>query len=59
MEGPAIKFNDDRLSRTLDVLPKHKREIGREVRPQTLGCLDLDLRFLFYDLTAFVVSGGY
>jgi transposase len=56
---PAGKFNDDRLGRTLDALAEHKREIWQEVVHQALVRFDLDLRFLFYDLTAFVMSGAY
>ena len=65
---PAAKFNacrerrwhfDDRLARTLDLLSAHAREIWLEIVQQALLRFELDLHFLFYDLTAFVMQGEY
>jgi len=56
---PAHKFNDDRLGRTLEALAPHLRDIWLEVVQQALLHFDIDLRFIFYDLTAFVVHGEY
>jgi transposase len=55
----AIKFNDDRLGRTLDAITEHKREIWLDIVHQALVRFDIDLRFLFYDLTAFVMQGAF
>lgn len=56
---PAAKFNDDRLGRTLDALSPHTRDIWLEVVHRALVQAEIDLSFLFYDLTAFVVHGSY
>ncbi len=56
---PATRFNDDRLGRTLEVLAAHAETIWQEVVHQALLRFDLDVRFLFYDLVAFVVHGEY
>jgi transposase len=56
---PAARFNDDRLGRTLEVLAAHAETIWQEVVHQALLRFDLDVRFLFYDLVAFVVHGEY
>lgn len=56
---PAAKFNDDRLRRTLNILAPHLRAIWLDVVHQALVHLDVDLRVLFYDLTAFIVQGAY
>jgi transposase len=56
---PAAKFNDDRLGRTLDALAPHAREIWLDIVHQALLRFDLDLHFLFYDLTAFVTHGAF
>jgi len=56
---PAAKFNDDRLRRTLEVLAPHLRAIWLDIVHQALVHLDVDLRVLFYDLTAFIVQGAY
>ena len=56
---PATKFNDDRLARTLDALSLHKREIWLAISQQALQRFNIDKRFLFYDLTAFVMQGAY
>ena len=56
---PAEKFNDDRLARTLDAISPHSREIWQAVVHQALVQAEIDLRLIFYDLTAFVVHGSY
>lgn len=56
---PAEKFNDDRLGRTLDSLRQHQTAIWLDVLKQVQRHLDLELRVLFYDLTAFVLHGEY
>lgn len=56
---PAAKFNDDRLGRTLDAIAEHQREIWLDIVNQALVRFHIDLRFLFYDLTAFVMQGAF
>jgi transposase len=56
---PAAKFNDDRLERTLDALEPHLEAIWIEVVTVALRKADIDLRVIFYDLTAFAVQGHY
>jgi transposase len=56
---PAAKFNDDRLGRTLDALAPHAREIWLDIVHQALLRFDIDLHFVFYDLTAFVAQGAF
>lgn len=56
---PAAKFNDDRLGRTLDAIAAHQRDIWLDIVSQALRRFDIDLRFLFYDLTALVAHGAY
>jgi len=56
---PAEKFNDDRLGRTLEAIAPHAEAIWDDVVHLALRRFDLDVRFLFYDLTAFVVHGEY
>lgn len=56
---PAAKFNDDRLGRTLDALAAHQRDIWLDIVSQALRRFEIDLRFLFYDLTALVAQGAY
>jgi transposase len=56
---PAAKFNDDRLGRTLDAIAAHPREIWLDIVSQALRRFQIDLRFLFYDLTALVAQGAY
>ncbi len=56
---PAAKFNDDRLGRTLDALAAHQRAIWLDIVSQALCRFAIDLRFLFYDLTALVAQGAY
>lgn len=56
---PAAKFNDDRLARTLEELAQHQTAIWHDVLKQARQQLNLELRVLFYDLTAFVLHGEY
>jgi transposase len=56
---PAEKFNDDRLARTLDAISPHTRDIWQDVVHRALVQAGIDLSFIFYDLTAFVVHGNY
>jgi transposase len=56
---PAAKFNDDRLGRTLDAIAAHQRDIWLDIVSQALRRFNIDLRFLFYDLTALVAQGAY
>jgi transposase len=56
---PATKFNDDRLGRTLDAIAEHQRDIWLDIVQQALRRFDIDLRFLFYDLTALVCQGAF
>lgn len=56
---PAAKFNDDRLGRTLEAIGQHNREIWQDVAHRALVQANVDLRVIFYDLTAFVVHGSY
>ena len=59
LDIPAEKFNDDRLGRTLDAISQHSRDIWQDVVHRALIQFDIDLSFIFYDLTAFVVHGAY
>jgi len=56
---PASKFNDDRLARALDDIKPHCRNIWLDVIEIAIQRYDIDLRVLFYDLTAFVAHGDY
>jgi transposase len=56
---PAEKFNDDRLGRTLDALAAHQREIWLDIVNVALVQFNIDLRLIFYDLTAFVMQGEF
>jgi transposase len=56
---PAEKFNDDRLGRSLEAIAPYAEAIWQDVVHRALLRFDLDVRFLFYDLTAFVVHGEY
>lgn len=56
---PAVKFNDDRLGRTLDALYPHLASIWLEVVEQAMLKADIDLSLIFYDLTAFIAHGHY
>ncbi len=56
---PPAKFNDDRLGRTLDALAAHSHEIWLDIVNQALLRFQLDLHFLFYDLTALVMQGAF
>lgn len=55
----AEKFNDDRLGRTLDAMASHEREIWLDIVNAALVQFDLDVSFIFYDLTAFVMQGEF
>jgi len=59
LDVPAKKFNDDRLGRTLEAIAPHAEAIWQDVVHIALLRFDLDVRLLFYDLTAFVVHGEY
>lgn len=56
---PADKFNDDRLGRALDIIAQHPRDIWQDIVHEALQRFDIDLRFIFYDLTAFVMQGEF
>jgi len=56
---PVEKFNDDRLGRTLAAIGPHARDIWQDILGVALLRFDIDVRLLFYDLTAFVVHGEY
>jgi transposase len=47
------------LGRTLEAIAPHAEAIWQDVVHIALLRFDLDVRFLFYDLTAFVVHGEY
>jgi transposase len=56
---PAIKFNDDRLARTLDAIQPHCRDIWQAIAHRALVQAQVDLSLIFYDLTAYIVHGNY
>jgi transposase len=56
---PADKFNDDRLGRTLDAIAQHQRDIWQDIIHEALQRFDIDLHFIFYDLTAFTMQGEF
>lgn len=56
---PAVKFNDDRLGRTLDALYPHLEAIWLELVEVAILKADIDLSLIFYDLTAFITHGRY
>ncbi len=56
---PAVRFNDDRLGRTLEAISVHSRDIWLDIVHHALVRFDIDLSLVFYDLTAFVVQGEY
>jgi len=56
---PALKFNDDRLARTLDAIQPHCRDIWQAVTHRALVQAKVDLSLIFYDLTAYIVHGSY
>jgi transposase len=56
---PADKFNDDRLGRTLDAIADHQRDIWQDIVHEALQRFDIDLHFIFYDLTAFTMQGEF
>jgi transposase len=55
----ARKFNDDRLGRTLEAIEPHLQAIWLEIVIRALECYNIDLRVIFYDLTAFIMMGEY
>jgi transposase len=55
----ADKFNDDRLGRTLDAIARRQRDIWQDIVHEALQRFDIDLSFIFYDLTAFVMQGEF
>jgi len=55
----ADKFNDDRLGRMLDAIAQHQREIWQDIVHEALLRFNIDLSFIFYDLTAFVMQGEF
>ncbi len=59
LDIPASKFNDDRLGRTLDAIAPHMREIWLEIVSRALERYDIELKVIFYDLTALVMMGDY
>ncbi|MCP4358601.1 MAG: DUF4277 domain-containing protein, partial [Chloroflexi bacterium] len=54
---PALKFNDDRLNRTLDALYPHLEIIWLELVEQAMRKANIDMSVIFYDLTAFIMHG--
>jgi transposase len=56
---PANKFNDDRLGRTLDAIAQHQRDIWQDIVHEALQRFNIDVRFIFYDLTALVMQGEF
>jgi transposase len=56
---PAVRFNDDRLARTLDAIAPHCRDIWLAVVSVAIERYDIHLGMIFYDLTAFVAHGAY
>ena len=59
LQVPVEKFNDDRLGRTLEAIGPHARDIWLDIVNLAWLRFDIDVRLLFYDLTAFVVHGEY
>lgn len=56
---PVEKFNDDRLGRSLEAIGPHAREIWQDIVHIALQRFDIDVRLLFYDLSAFMLHGEY
>lgn len=56
---PAVKFNDDRLGRTLTAIAPHAEEIWQAVVQRTLVQAEMDVDLIFYDLSAFIAHGDY
>ncbi len=54
-----LKFNDDRLGRTLDALAEHLPAIWTDIQQQMLLHYKVDLSVVFYDLTALIMTGQY
>lgn len=55
----AAKFNKDRLGRALDAMAPHCQAIWQAVVSQALARYQIDLRVIYYDLTAFIMHGEY
>ncbi len=55
----AAKFNKDRLARTLDAITPHCQEIWQAVVSRAIERYGIDLRVIYYDLTAFIMHGEY
>jgi len=55
----AAKFNKDRLARTLDALAPHSQAIWQAVVSRAIERYQIDLRVIYYDLTAFIMHGEY
>ena len=55
----AAKFNDDRLGRTLTAISPHVEDIWQAVIQRALVQAQVDLRLIFYDLSAFIAHGAY
>lgn len=55
----ASKFNKDRLARSLDAITPHYQEIWQAVVSRAIERYGIDLRVIYYDLTAFIMQGEY
>lgn len=55
----ASKFNKDRLARSLDAITPHYQEIWQAVVSRAIERYGIDLRVIYYDLTAFIMHGEY
>lgn len=55
----AAKFNKDRLGRSLDAMAPHCQAIWQAVVSRALARYHIDLRVIYYDLTAFIMHGAY
>ena len=53
------KFNDDRLARALDALAPHIEAIWEEILAEAMRQGGIELKALFYDLTAYIFHGRY
>jgi hypothetical protein len=55
----AVRFNKDRLARSLDALAAHTQLIWQAVVSRAIERYNIDLSVIFYDLTAFILHGEY
>lgn len=55
----AAKFNKDRLVRALDAIAPHCQEIWQAVVSEAIERYNIDLKVIYYDLTAFIMHGEY